>query len=72
MLNNLLALTFDPDSPLVNQRSWSGFMHKRKSLAFDHNLLNPNSNGDLKQQLMRMIRQWYKKELTLIAKVLGN
>jgi hypothetical protein len=49
MLNNLLALTFDPDSPLVvNQRSWSGFMHKRKSLAFDHNLLNPN--GDLKQQ----------------------
>jgi hypothetical protein len=25
MLNNLLALTFDPDSPLVvNQRSWSG------------------------------------------------
>jgi hypothetical protein len=51
MLNNLLALTFDPDSPLVvNQRSWSVFMHKRKSLAFDHNLLNPN--GDLKQQHM--------------------
>jgi hypothetical protein len=70
MLNNLLALTFDPDSPLVvNQRSWSGFMHKRKSLAFDHNLLNPNPNGRSQTTAYeRMIRQWYKKELTLIAK----
>jgi hypothetical protein len=42
-------------------------MHKRKSLAFDHNLLNPNPNGDLKQQHTND-----SKKITLIAKVLGN
>jgi hypothetical protein len=47
MLNNLLAL-FDPDSPLVVNQRCIGFIHKRKSLAFDHNI--ESNPGSLKQQ----------------------
>jgi hypothetical protein len=53
MLNNLLALTFDPDSPLVVNQVMVWFMHKRKSLAFDHNLLNPNPNGISNNSIQR-------------------
>jgi hypothetical protein len=44
-------------------------MHKRKSLAFDQPIeYKPERRSQ--QPSLSLIRQWYKKELTLIAKSL--
>lgn len=63
MLNNLLDYeTLDAAKALViNRRTWSGFMPKRNILS----ILNIRSQTTVYE---RMMTQWYKKELTLIAK----
>jgi hypothetical protein len=62
MLNNLLA----SEVQVVNRQTWSGFTPGRK-LFIQPKRLNPN--GKLKTTAYeRILTQWYKKELTLIAK----
>lgn len=62
MLNNLLA----DQVQVVNRQTWTGFTPGRKFFTLPKRL---NPSGKLKiTAYERILTQWYKKELTLIAK----